>query len=125
MEACVTNHGYLLAGSSRPADYTLDITVTDVSLILLKKDNPVKAIERTASITVHLLCKDPDRTVLFASGMTKTSCDTLPDNLYRKTDNGYLFSPEIHRTVSGKSRTGIMVVSLILISGVLIFFSSR
>lgn len=125
MEACVTSRGYLLAGSARPEDYTLDIMVTDVSLILLKKDNPVKVIERTASITVHLLCKDTDRSVIFASGTTKTACDTLPKNLFRKTDNGYLFSPEIRRTVSGKSRTGIMAASLILISGVLIFFSSR
>lgn len=125
LEACVTSRGYPLAGSSRPADYTLDISATDISIILLKKDNPSKTIERTASITFHLLCKDTDRSVIFASGMTKTACDTLPGNLSRKTDNGFLFSPEIHRAVSGKSRTGIMVVSLILISGVLIFFSSH
>lgn len=121
MEAYITSHGYLLAGSSRQGDYTLDIAVTDVSIIVLKKNN---RIDRTASITVHLLCTGPDRTVIFASGTTKTARDTLPVNLSRHTDNGYLFSPEISRTTLGKSRTGIMAVSLLLISGALLYFSS-
>ncbi|MBA7485496.1 hypothetical protein ES707_21043 [subsurface metagenome] len=120
LEALVTSRGFTITGSPNKADIILDTAVTDISIILQEHNN---LFNRTVRLTVHIKCLDSSRTVFFASGSSETAQDTIPKKYLRSTNNGHLFCKVVSRTIIAQDRKNIMVATLLIITGLLVYFA--
>ncbi|MFC1607785.1 hypothetical protein ACFL47_07420 [Candidatus Latescibacterota bacterium] len=104
------------------ADVTFEITVTDCMVLLTPHIN---GYNRSISITVHVKGIDRNSDVFFALTATESAHGFIPKKSAEATDDIHRFSRDIARSVIGQRRTMTMIASLILISGVLIYFSNQ
>jgi hypothetical protein len=122
LEAFMTSRGFSITDDYLKADITLDIAVTDISIVLLKIDD---RYNRSVSLTVHIKAADRSQTVRFASGTSESAQDTIPKKRLKSTDNGHRFSREAHRSAKPENHIMIMTGTLIVIIGTLAYFASR
>ena len=120
-EAYLTSLGCRITSGYR-ADYTIELTVTDSSIVLIRKKI---LFERSITLAVHFTCSDPTNTVVLASGSVETSHDSLTKNHLRQTDNGQQFSRDSRRIIVEKDHKKMMIITLLIITGSLAYFSSQ
>ena len=123
VNALVTSLGFSITNSINNAETTIDISVTDISIILLSQNG---CFNRTVSLSVHLKCLDASGTVLLASGSRETAQDIIPKKKFaRQTDNGHMFGRGIKRTVIEQNYTKFTVVTLLVIIAALVYYSDQ
>ena len=123
VESVITLGGFTLTDSSNEADTIIEISVTDVSIVLQKRQGRYK---RTVSLSVHLTCQDRTGLVFFASGSRETAGDSIPDKkTARSTDNSHLFGRSIQRTVIANNNLKLTAATLLVIVGALTYYSAQ
>ena len=123
VESVITLLGFTLTDSTNEADTIIEISVTDVSIVLQKQQGRYK---RTVSLSVHLSCQDRTGLVFFASGSHETAYDSISGKkTVRSTDNGHLFGKSVQRTVIAHNNIKLTVATLLVIAGALMYYSSQ
>ena len=123
VDALITSLGLSITNSMNKAETTIDISVTDISIILLSQNG---CFNRTVALSVHLKCLDASGTVLLASGSRETAQDVIPEKKFaRSTDNGHMFGRGVKRTVIAQDYTKFMVVTLLVIIAALVYYSDQ
>ncbi len=123
VESVITLRGFTLTDSTNEADTIIDISVTDVSIVLQKQQGRYK---RTISLSVHLTFQDRTGLVFFASGSRETAGDSIPDKkTARSTDNSHLFGKSVQRTVIANKNLKLTAATLLIIAGALTYYSAQ
>lgn len=123
VESIITQRGFTLTDTTYEADTIIEISVTDVSIVLQKQQGQYK---RTVSLSVHLTCQDRTGLVFFASGRRETAGDSIPDKkTARSTDNSHLFGRGVLRAVIAHNNLKLMSATLLVIVGALTYYSAQ
>jgi len=123
VESVITHSGYTLTDTTNEADAIIEISVTDVSIVLQKQQGRYK---RTVSLSIHLTCQDKSGLVFFASGSRETAYDSIPDKkTTRSTDNSYMFGRGVQRTVISHNNLKLTAATLLVIVGALTYYSAQ
>ena len=122
-ESVITHRGFTLTDTTNEADTIIDISVTDVLIVLQKQQGHYK---RTVSLSVHCTCQNRTGLVFFASGSRETAGDSIPDKTtFRSTDNSHMFGRDVQRTVIAHNNHKLTAATLLVIVGALTYYSAQ
>ncbi len=120
VEALLTREGFFITNEKHNADFNFTISITDIRLIFLRKNN---YLDRSIFMNIHIKCIDTSHKVIFATGLEESNIDIIPVDIIRSTDDCKQFSESIQRQFIKKKHDRLRFMSFVLITVVLIIFA--
>jgi|GEM_PF-6060582 len=121
IEAALTESGFSIASGKSASDYILTISVIGASVNLAGRNG---SYDRTAHINIHVKCVDLSQKVLFAAGRAESYSDTIPKRSLRLTNNIGTFAKNLERRLIRPRFNRIRLLSLLILSGGLVYLAS-
>lgn len=121
VEALLTTVGLAITRDAANPDFTFTLGLSDARIVVRRFGKG--DVRRTVKMKVHLSCVDAAGLIVVATSGEKTRSDTFPLQFMRSTDDSNLFSRDTERYTVRKNRGGWRLASLVVFTGILVYFA--